>query len=286
MVGRSGATVERSLLVTPSAIKGAAFDLRQPRNGIGEHQLHLSRDQIRHRQRCAAIGDMRQFDSGLVGEQLGDEMVGATDAGGAVIQRVRLALRQRDELGHSLDAERGVDHEDVGIGRGHADRHQVFLRIVGEFRVDARVDRDRAGLTEQQGIAVRIGAFHDLGADAAIAAAAIFDHEGLAERVADFLAEDARGRVGRATGGKGHDQPDRAGRIILRLRDCRSAGQCKRQQDGILPHKCLPMSPVSVAGLSPPYGENAGAVHCAKGCAFHPSVGCYAQNGRTHAAQA
>ena len=186
--------------------------------------MHLSRDQVGDRERGAAIGDVRHLDPGLVGKQLGDEMVGAADAGGAVIQRARLALRQRHQLGDSLHAERRVHHQDIGIGRGHADRHQVLFRIVGEFRVDARVDRDRTGLTEQQRVAVRIGALDDLGADAAIAAAAIFDHEGLAERVADFLADDARGRVRRAAGRERHDQPDRVGRIVLRLRGCRGPG--------------------------------------------------------------
>ena len=115
--GRQVGRDRRALLAGhPERDQGAGLDMRQRGNGIGEHQLHLSRDQIGDRERGAAIGDVRHLDPGLVGKQLGDEMVGAADAGGAVIQRARLALRQRHQLGDRLHAERRVDHEDVGIG--------------------------------------------------------------------------------------------------------------------------------------------------------------------------
>ena len=46
----------------------------------------------------------------------------------------------------------------------------------------------------------------------------VLDDERMAERFAEPGREDARDHVGRAAGACGHDQPNRPGRIALRLR--------------------------------------------------------------------
>ena len=193
---------------------------------------------------------MRHRDPGLAVEQLGDQMIGGADAGGAVVQCARLALGERDELLHGFDAERRIDHHDVGIGRGHGDRREILQRIVGKILVDGRIDRDRPGLTEQQRVAVGVGFVHQLGADDRAGAAAVLDHDGLSDGLADAFGNDARDRVGAAAGGVGHDQPDRMRRIIVGT--CSACGerdgQRKRQRKapricphGVsLPNSCLP----------------------------------------------
>ncbi len=157
MVGRSGATGERSLLVTASAVSVPARTCASAETGSANTTCTCPADQVGDRKRRPAIGDMRHLDARLAIEQLGQEMIGGANACRAVVELAGLALGERDKLGHRLHAERGIDHEDVGIGGGHADRREILFGIVGQLWIDARIDRDRSGLAEQQGVAVGVG---------------------------------------------------------------------------------------------------------------------------------
>jgi hypothetical protein len=53
------------------------------------------------------------------------------------------------------------------------DRRKILARVHAELRVDARIDRDRAGMAEQQRVAVGFGVRDEASADGTAGAAAI-----------------------------------------------------------------------------------------------------------------
>ncbi|MCY1230109.1 hypothetical protein D9M68_754860 [compost metagenome] len=82
------------------------------------------------------------------------------------------------------------------------------------------------GRGDAQRVAVRRGLGQEGGADAAAGAAAVVDHHGLAELLAELVGNDARHDIGGAAGGEGHDQRDRLGRVA------RLGGGAERQAGG------------------------------------------------------
>ena len=210
----------------------ARLDLRQHADRIAEHHAELAAQEVADGKRGAAIGHVRHLQAGLRIEQLGHPMVGRAHAGRAVVHRARLALGECNELLQRLHGQVGVHDEDVGIGGRHGDRREVLHRVVGQCLVDGGIDRDRAGLAEQQRVAVGLGLGHDvglqggdasrgglglghdLGAEDRARAALVVDQDRLADVLAHLLRHDARDRVGAAARCIGHDQADRLGGVV------------------------------------------------------------------------
>jgi len=76
-----------------------------------------------------------------------------------------------------------------------------------------RLDRRAVGC-EQDGVAVRRGVDHRLGADAAAGAGAGFDHHRLADGLGEPKADQARGGFGAAAGREGYDEMNRPAGVI------------------------------------------------------------------------
>ena len=87
----------------------------------------------------------------------------------------------------------------------------------GRLAVHARIGHQRIG-RDHDGVAVRARLRDGVEADIAAAAAAVLDHEGLAETLLQAAPEQARQDVEAAAGGRGRDDPDRLRRPALRLR--------------------------------------------------------------------
>ncbi len=167
-------------------------------------------------------------------EQLHGEMRGAAVADRAVIQLARLRFRERHELLDRIDAEPGIDDQQVGAGPDEAHRRQILERVVFHFPVEHGVDRERAGNRNADRVAVGSGPGDERGAEVAARAGTVLDDHRLAERRRELLREHARDQVGRAAGGKGHDQVDRARRPVLRIgrRRLRRGARCESEGDG------------------------------------------------------
>jgi hypothetical protein len=90
--------------------------------------------------------------------------------------------------------------QQIGRRRHERDGRQVLHRIVRHLAHQAHVDREIARLPHQYRITVGRGLGYVLRADVAGRAAAVFDHDLLAEAFAEFLADDAREDVVRAAG--------------------------------------------------------------------------------------
>jgi hypothetical protein len=104
----------------------------------------------------------------------------------------------------------------------HGDRREVLLRIVGQLCIDARVD-DVAGRNEQQRITIRRGLGGGGRANRAAGAAAIIDHDRLAQTFVELLSDHPADDVGAAAGRVRHDESDWSGRKGLRR--VRTGGQ-------------------------------------------------------------
>ena len=112
--------------------------------------------------------------------------------------------------------------------RDEADRREILARIHAELGVEARVDRQRPGVAEQQRVAVRRGARDRARADGAPAAAAVVDGHGLAESVGQLLRHHARHGIDAAAGRVRHDQRDGARRKISGTGGRHKRGACER----------------------------------------------------------
>ncbi len=216
--------------------------MRKHADGVAEHHGDLLADEVGDCERGAAIGHMRHLEAGPAAEELGDEMIGGADAGGAVVHRFRLAPGQSHEVSQRFDRQLGIDHQDVRVGGGHGDRREIPDGIVMQVLVDGRIDGDRAGLAEQERVAVGFRLRHHLGAEDRACAAAVLDHDRLADRFPDALGDDARHRIRAAARRIGNDELDRPRRIIVGAdggdRERASGGQSQSPRpNGASPHR-------------------------------------------------
>ena len=157
------------------------------------------------------IGDI---DAGFGLEQFGAHVAAGADRRGADIEFVRLFLGQRDDFGDRLGGKRRMREQGHRHRRDQTDRREILARVDVELGVEARIDREGAGVAEQQRVAVWRGARGGAGADGSPAAAAIVDHHGLAEGIGQLLRHHASHGVDAAAGRIGHDQRDVARGII------------------------------------------------------------------------
>jgi hypothetical protein len=95
------------------------------------------------------------------------------------------------------------------------DRHEIAHQLVRLVRHQGLVDRVRiAHHQERVAVGRRLG--DAIGAEHGTGARLVLDHDRLAERPGEPLAEHARVNVGRSAGGEGHDDPDAPVRPGLR----------------------------------------------------------------------
>ncbi len=128
------------------------------------------------------------------------------------------------------------DQRDRQVG-DHADRFEILFRIEAGLRIERRIDRDRAGVPEQQRVAVRRRGLDRAGAERAAGAAAIVDHELLLERRAELVGDDTRHRIDAAAGREWHDDGNGPGRIIRRNGRSRQHAQCEDEPTPTPHHK-------------------------------------------------
>ncbi len=195
----------------------ALADQRHRRRQRREIDRDVAADQIGERRRAAAIGHVRELDAAHHLEQHGAEMDAAADAGGGVVELARILLGERDQLRDAACRQIRVDQHDQRAGADQADRREVLARIVADVLVERRVDRQRAGPADDQGVAVGRGLGDRPRRGRAAGAGAVLDHDLLAERLAHLLGRDAREQIVAAAGRVRHDQGDRTVGVVLRV---------------------------------------------------------------------
>jgi hypothetical protein len=100
------------------------------------------------------------------------------------------------------------------------DRRNVLNEIEIELFVKARIHRV-IETGHQKRVAIGGRARHRFGGDIAAGADAVFDDKRLAKMIREIFADQTRGDVGRAAGGKADDEARRPRRIGLRHRSAR-----------------------------------------------------------------
>ena len=172
------------------------------------HGLRLARDRRQHRRVAAVIGDVAVLDAGrALADRLHHVVPGGGQAGGRDRHVLAAFLQRLEELAEILERGARVRGDGVHVGDGEEQVPVLELAVEEpEHLVAADVDRSARG----PGVAVLGALEHALGADRARGAGLVHHDDLLLELGLELGRDDARHLVGRAAGGPGHDQRDRA----------------------------------------------------------------------------
>ena len=152
-------------------------------------------------------------------------------AAGGVAELAGIGPGMRDQLGRaSSPAPSGLITSTLACAPTQGDRREVLLGVEAGALVELRHWRRGCRSWRAGGVAVGRRARDHLAGDIAAGAGAVLDHDRLAERLLEPLAEDARHHVARAAGREAEHERDRPRRIGLRLRRRAIAHRGKRRQ--------------------------------------------------------
>ena len=181
---------------------------------IGIHlELHLSCEQVGHRRRRAAVGNMGDSDAGASQQQFHRYMRQRAIAGGGVVELAWIVPGIGDKAGKVGKRRRRMAHQQFRNLGDNRNRRKVFLGIVGGLRAERGIDRV-VGCRQQERVAVGGGLGSSVGGNDAAGAGFVLDHEGAAEFFRHARRHEARHVIDRAAGGKRQNEPDRSLRIL------------------------------------------------------------------------
>jgi hypothetical protein len=158
--------------------------------------------------RRTLVGHVHEVGPGAQLEQLGDQMGEVAVAHGAEIELAGIGLGIGNQLLHGLRREIRRHHQHLVAFGDLGDRREMLGGVVVAEPVDRRPDHQRAGIAEQERIAVGLGASDRLAAERAAGAAAVLDDHGLAENRSEPLRHQPRGGVDRPARRIRHHQLD------------------------------------------------------------------------------
>jgi hypothetical protein len=164
---------------------------RHDRRHRDEHHRHQPADQVVERRRRAAIGHLGGAEAHACRQVLHDQVGVGADPGGSVRERRVGGAGAGDELGRGGDARvRGCEQRHRAVHELHH-WQQVGHRIGGEAAAERLCEGGLPGGGEQQGVPIRRRAGHGLGAHGAARAAAVLDHDLLADDLPQRLGEQS-----------------------------------------------------------------------------------------------
>ena len=179
--------------------------------------LDLSAHRIGERLVDASIRHRHAGHAGRVLELLHHQMIERADAGGSVIDLARVCLRVRDEFLQRVDRHGTRDDEHVRRAAEHRDRREILDGVVAEIALHRRVCRVGGDVADHQRVAVRLRPRDGLRGDCAAGARDVLDDEGLAQRCAQLVGDQARDEVHATAGRLRRDDLHRPARIgVLR----------------------------------------------------------------------
>ncbi len=122
-------------------------------------------------------------------------------------QFFRIGFRRCDEIRDRLKRRFGIDHDNIEGARNQPDRDKVLVRIVGQLRIEARIDRI-GECSHQQRVAIRLAGCDGLGTDDRPRPRFVLDDHGSAEVLCHLLRQRPRNHVSAAARRKRHDDFD------------------------------------------------------------------------------
>ena len=157
--GRAARTRDRDAPYAPG------FGVRADRRDVVEHELHFTGDQVVDRLRTAAVGHVQDERPGHRLEELASQVPGGAVAARGHHQLAGVFLRVVDQLPDRVHRKPVVHGEEIEHAHAVGDEGEVFVDVVGYFREQRAVDRERHDVAVAERVAVGRG-FHDVhGAD-------------------------------------------------------------------------------------------------------------------------
>ena len=127
-------------------------------------------------------------------------------------QFVGIGFRRRDQVSNRLNRRLGIDYDDIEGTRNQRDGREILVRVVGQFGIQAWIDRV-GERPHQQRVAIRLAGCDGLGSDDGPRARFVLDNDRGAEILRHLLRQRARDHVGAAARRKRHHDPDDPVRI-------------------------------------------------------------------------
>src|SRR5713101_925206 len=191
-------------------------DMGDHRRDAGNRHRDLAGDQVGDRRTGALVGHVNDVGPGLQLEILHGDVGRATVSRRAVEELPGVRARVGDELRGGVHGKRRVHDEDIRDVRYERYRREAFERVVAEIGVKPGVDRERADVPDENGVAVGGRFCCGLRADRAARAAAVLDDDLLLERLGELQRERAPENIVRAARRERNDHADGSGWINLR----------------------------------------------------------------------
>src|SRR5262245_15252274 len=203
----------------------------------------MTRDEILHRRRGAAIRHVHDGGAGRLLELLADDMAGAAVPLRCIGQLARVGLGVGNQLPHRVGRHGRVDDQHVGGRRDQANGSEILLRVIGQIGHQMRQDGLRLMKSDIERVAVGRRLGHGSSRNRAGATGAILDHGRLAG-LAQLLRQRPAHEIGNAAWRCRDDQLDRLRRIGLCLCGCceqtDEASDCCNNPDRRLAHGTSP----------------------------------------------
>ena len=179
---------------------------------------------------------------------LDGEMTHRPHARRRIVDLARASSGERDELPDALRRQAGVRAHAARAARDQRDRREIPDAVVRQLSAHLWRDRERPGITAEQGVAVGRRFRDGFGADHAARAAPVVDDDLLAVGGGQLLPRPSRVRVGRTAGRERNDDADRLDGVGLRA--CRHASEERAQRAEETGGVLHGMSPIVTAVLT------------------------------------
>ena len=192
----------------------AGLGERQQRGRGTEHHRNLAASEIGRRGSRALVRHVDDVDASRVLEQLAGQVQRRADPGRAIGQLAGIGLGIGDQFGDGFDRQIVVHRQHIKTRDRGDDAVEILDRIERQRAVKPG-HVSHAAVIEQERVTVRRRFRDFVHADAAAGAAAIIDHDRLAEPLAERIGNQPRDRIDGATRRERHDQADRMRRVVV-----------------------------------------------------------------------
>jgi hypothetical protein len=200
----------------------AGCDLSDHGRPVPEQAIELAAEEVGHGGRSTAVGHLQKPYPSCRLKKFEPKMGDRAEAGDRNGDPARVLPCQCREISGGTDGHPRIHHQHGRIERHQANADEILDGIVRRVGAQVRIYRSHPGRREVERVPVRFRLGYEFGPQRAICARPILHDHDLAERFAQIVGEEPRHEIRRSTGREADNEPNRTGRIALRLGD---AGQ-------------------------------------------------------------